>query len=91
MDDLISRKAAIDAINARRGLYVGTWGKGMVMAIDTLRELPSAQPERKGKWIKDAYGFVICSECKGVRRDNRIGHTNFCNSCGADMREDNDA
>ena len=54
-------------------------------AIDILK---SAQPERKkGKWIKDAYGTVICSKCKGIRRDNRVGHIEFCNSCGADMRE----
>lgn len=42
--------------------------------------------ERKtGKWIKDIYGNVVCSECRANRRDNRIGHIAFCNSCGAKM------
>ena len=41
----------------------------------------------EGKWIRDDVGTLICSECKRPRRDSRIGHTNFCNSCGADMRD----
>lgn len=42
--------------------------------------------ERKtGKWIKDIYGNVVCSECRANRRDNRVGHIAFCNSCGAKM------
>ena len=45
MDGLISRQDAIDAINARRSVYSGMWGKGLSLAVDTLRALPSAQPE----------------------------------------------
>ena len=45
-----------------------------------------------GVWIKDELGTtVICSKCKRPRRDNRVYHLNFCNSCGADMRGENDA
>ena len=47
--------------------------------------LKDSQPERKGEWVKDAYGTVVCSECKGIRRDNRISHMNWCNSCGCRM------
>lgn len=43
-------------------------------------------PVKRGKWIKDNLGTVICSECKRPRRDNRINHINFCNSCGARMK-----
>ena len=43
--DLISRQGAIDAINTSRMLYSGTWGKGLSMAVDKLRNLPSVQPE----------------------------------------------
>ena len=47
------------------------------------------EKERKtGKWIKDIYGNVVCSECRANRRDNRIGHIAFCNSCGAKMEVD---
>jgi hypothetical protein len=44
----------------------------------------------QGEWIKDNLGTVICSECKRPRRDNRIGHVNFCNSCGARMKGTDD-
>jgi len=44
MSDLIDRQAAIDAIRASRMIYSGTWGKGLAMAEERLRNLPSAQP-----------------------------------------------
>ena len=61
-----------------------------------LRNMPSAEPRKKGKWIPDeiaAYdmpkgeprGWVpwLCSECGwGVGKHQ----TAFCPSCGADMR-----
>ena len=46
MNDLISRQAAIKAISTSRMVYGGTWGKGLSMAVDRLRELPPAQ-----QWI----------------------------------------
>lgn len=36
-------------------------------------------------WEQDDCGNTICSNCKGLRRDNRIGYTHFCNKCGANM------
>lgn len=50
-------------------------------------QLPSAQPEpRTAYWTKDIVGSVVCSNCGGIRRDNRIGHTQWCNCCGYFMR-----
>jgi hypothetical protein len=47
MDDVISRRVAIDALDCINGTE------------EVLRSLPSAQPERKtGRWIDDN-----CSEC----------------------------
>ena len=40
---------------------------------------------KTGKWVKDALGMTVCSECRRWRRDNRKSHINFCNSCGARM------
>ena len=55
--------------------------------IKDLLELLKEEQERKtGKWVKDNYGNTVCSECLGIRRDNRINHINFCNQCGSDMR-----
>ena len=45
---------------------------------------------RKGKWIVNHSNIVVCSECQGIRRDNRYDHINFCNRCGADMRVKNE-
>ena len=46
---------------------------------------------KRGKWIKeDSTCEIVCSVCHGIRRDNRISHTNFCNCCGADMRGEQD-
>ena len=66
MDDLISRQAAIEALKRAEAL---TRAFGYHFVIDTIRELPSAQPQRKtGRWIiKDNPGTgwyrVTCSEC----------------------------
>ena len=45
--------------------------------------------QKKGKWIHypQGSGIVVCNQCKGIQRDCRVGYTNFCNKCGADMRE----
>ena len=56
-----------------------------VVYKDDIDDAPTIEPERKGEWVKDAYGTVVCSECKGIRRDNRISHINWCNSCGCRM------
>ena len=60
-----------------------------------LKELPSAQPERKkGRWIPQdhnkskgnistcVYYFPTCSVCGSVGNDNY----NFCPNCGSDNR-----
>lgn len=94
-DDLISRQAAIDAIN--HICPVDTeYDCTLLDRVDVryvLSELPPAQPERKkGKWISlddfrgkyNTCGYK-CSEC-GEHSDYE---ENFCPWCGAKM-EDND-
>ena len=41
----------------------------------------------QGKWVKadNLYDTVVCNQCGGIRRDNRIDHIAFCNKCGAEM------
>ena len=51
---------------------------------------------KKGHWITDKYGNVLCSECKwcapkimtGCLIDRHLAYErpNFCWNCGADMR-----
>jgi len=99
MDDLISRQAAIEAIDAvfpvdpMKSEYAQGIACGAALAKTYVEQLPSAQPERKkGKWIYKNFVW-FCSECdnsptKGMGYVQ--GHDelyDFCPHCGADMRE----
>ena len=102
--DCISRQAAIDVLSLGKEILsrvlddmdvVGTdrdkysWGIGLIESnIEDIKELPSAQPERKlGEWIYDGDCY-ICNQCKSSFNwwaDCQA--SNFCPNCGADMRE----
>lgn len=97
MSDLISRRAAIDALgktldelyeNIKKGATFPQrqWFDGMAQAQSILENLPSAQPERKkGKWTNEngADGWNRCSVCGELA----IDLFDYCPNCGADMRE----
>ena len=54
--------------------------------VDCLKDLPPAEPERKkGSWIEEDDGLVICPEC-GEEYNWIVYRANFCENCGADMR-----
>lgn len=86
MKDLISRQAAIEAI--------GNDVMGGLNYQRILRELPSAQEQKRGRWINWTqmetlsnyqYHFnAFCSECKeGVKWTSR-----YCPNCGAEMKKE---
>lgn len=91
MSDLISRRAAIKAIDDLPNCYNGysdTYDKAYIIGV--LEELPTIEPKH-GRWI-DVSGATICSWCsansemehyfrKGYRAD-------YCPMCGARMDED---
>lgn len=84
MDDLISRQAAIEAMNTWdwQELYLPIHFKQL------LEELPSAQPERKtGKWEKTITHYPYCSICEWMPEEDEMTHGlyNFCPNCGAKM------
>ena len=61
--------------------------RASAMVIQMIDDAPSIQPEpRTAYWTKDIVGTVVCSNCGGIREDNRIGHTQWCNCCGCFMR-----
>lgn len=93
-DDLISRQAAIDALMLKQEKTDTPYGH----IISLIRDLPSAQPERKkGKWIAEKIIYSIdyptlyichCSECGwGISAAESTGWAKFCPSCGSKMEE----
>ena len=109
MSELIDRQAAIDAIvqctncgdeNTLREYVLkhsldNGWTGGILEALDAVKDLPPAQPERKeGHWIEGKiYRDVIecnCSECGQLMTTAASVRMNFCPNCGADMRGEKD-
>lgn len=94
MTDLISRRAAIKAIDDLPNCYNGysdTYDKAYIIGV--LEELPPIEPKR-GKWIDGKYmgfdGCFVwhreCSECWYERDDDDPDKdTNYCPNCGAIM------
>ena len=100
MDDLISRRAAIDTL--------AEWHDEAI--TNRLNNLPAmdAAPVRHGRWIERESGtedkengfetVIVCSRCdlpattfysEDCESRTQI-RTAFCPNCGADMRKDGD-
>ena len=66
MADLIDRQQAIDVLEER--LQVSGYSNVALVSelnrsIGYLMQLPSAQPERTGRWILDRSGRYCCNRC----------------------------
>lgn len=93
MNDLISRRAAIQAIDDLPNCYNGysdTYDKAYI--IGAIEELPSAE-QRRGKWINDK-GLYRCSVCNNlwtgwwaviVPEERMCKEMKYCPNCGAKM------
>ena len=91
MSDLISRQAAIDALDGKLEITGRTNAeavKGYVRLVkDRLERLPSEQPERKmGKWIYNSPVTMKCDQCGFVIKDWDWHRFKFCPNCDCDMR-----
>ena len=67
MDDLISRKAAVSRMSDLLVLElkmrrVPTWNE----VYNAMEDLPSAEPERRGRWDFIGDQMLQCSECGHV-------------------------
>ena len=98
MDDLISRRAAIEALielyEYQRDIdpteAADLVRQGIYLAEKKIEPMPSAQPERKkGEWLPDNRpdgGFWVCSECKFPSEAFAANVLyKFCPNCGAKM------
>ena len=100
--DTISRQAAIDALDKRFDKIPMEQTTEILKLRKDLRGLPSIQSEQKrGRWIygEDEYGIdgYHCDKCGFFvpwdythKFINYIEDYNFCPSCGADMRGEQD-
>lgn len=97
MSDLISRQAAIKAIEDLQDCYNGfsdTYDKACIIGV--IEEVPTikAEPIKHGRWSEKHYcsnltGYdyaVICSECeKPTYRQFAEPTPDYCSNCGAKM------
>ena len=106
MSELIERQAAIDAIVQctncgdedtlreyvlKHSLDNG-WTGGILEALDAVKDLPTAQPEREeGEWIPvtNGRGGHECNKCHEYAPSYQDGDehlTKFCPYCGTKMK-----
>ena len=107
MTDLINRSDAIDRITNQyldsdggRDRYAVGINVGLTKAMNALKDMPSAEPERKhGYWaigMGDYENEMIyrCMECghqfKWLYDSRNPPVFNYCQKCGADMRGETD-
>lgn len=92
MDDLISRQAAIDAMEQAKEQY---FDRRVIIGKmqDIVNNLPSAEPQRKkGRWVyRPDLGWGEtweCSECGEKTGSSLMGYPryNWCPMCGAEMQ-----
>lgn len=92
MDDLISRRAAIEAVVYELDMIDHVPQRIFDRLTRRIKELPSIFQLRKGKWeiyatFDDCY-YAKCDQCHETQvfyYNKQL--TNFCPNCGADMRE----
>lgn len=105
MNDLISRKAALEALNgsrsirSMRGGITGIW-INLLDAIGEIERVPAAEPVRRGTWkmcrstLKTDFATITgtyptCSLC-GYVEYGVDKSTPYCPGCGAKMDGDGD-
>lgn len=94
MNDLISRKAAIDRID---GLYRDTTKNESYMitgynhavsdVLATIKSLPSAQQEQTGRWSQVSGQATLCSCCGRASNAKQARNWSYCPYCGKKMEE----
>lgn len=97
MNDLISRQAAIDAIDrlilpqtkgetAAEEINRVAWRCAINCAEEIIGHLPTIDPVKHGKWIEKDYNR-ICSVCGATFWKRGADAWNYCPTCGAAMKK----
>lgn len=95
--DLIDRQEAINALDKRFDDVPMELTTEILQLRRDLRELPSAQPERRGRWIKlDMHAHLADHKCTACGQECYVPTCmgepmyTYCPNCGADMRGEKD-
>lgn len=67
------------------------WNNAIDVALSEVRRIPIAdvRPERRGRWIKEGNGVIVCSEC-GEEHEWEYYRASYCEDCGAKMIDGED-
>ena len=86
MDDLISRQAAIEALeDAGMTNYLATGDfYGIINALTVIKNMPTA--EKKSRWLPLSDGWAECLSCGNLERAAGL-RWRYCPNCGARMEE----
>jgi hypothetical protein len=87
MIDYISREAVIRAAD------IYNWGKPCATTIKAINRIPAAdvKPAVHSYWEKDPDGGCVCHKCRErplLDGSEEPVLSDFCPSCGAEMKED---
>jgi len=89
--ELLEKQPCEDCISREQAVYVASGYCEPQNIADELRKLPSVTPQpKRGKWIelKNTHGTTIALRCPICKKSPMRGiRSDFCPSCGADMRE----
>ena len=91
MSDLISRQAAIKAIEDLQDCYNGfsdTYDKACIIGV--IEEVPPIEPVKHGAWGENIYGYRKCSVCGRVTQVDECMREPlylYCPYCGARLDE----
>lgn len=102
-DDLINREEVLDVMRgiardiedvpegAFSDEYIQGWQDGVNSAAELIEKIVAAGtvPIKRGRWIKDSSGVIVCSEC-GEEHEWETYRASYCDTCGAKMSWEED-
>lgn len=80
MNDLISRKKALDGLEYEMKYGAEIDRCGLDTAYDIIENIPSAEQERTAK-VDENWGFAICCACKA----RVLPLEKYCSNCGSKL------
>lgn len=92
-DEALRQLKNCKADNPCKPPYSGIWDTAMVIAIDVVRSMPSADvvERKRGEWTRIDYRPFGHDYICGICNKSSAESSDFCPHCGADMRGEQNA